>query len=179
MTPTRRRVHPLPLTVLAILLAGACSTQGIGNKKDLTSKPRPNIIFILADDLGYGDLGVYGQQTITTPHIDGMAREGLRFTQAYSGSPVCAPSRSVLMTGQHAGHTRIRDNRAWKNDEPYFVHLQLEDTTVAEVVKKAGYATGIAGKWGLGQADSTGTPLNKGFDEWLGYLDQANAHSYW
>src|SRR5947208_12247754 len=113
---------------------------------------RPNIVFILADDLGYGELGCYGQKKILTPNIDRLAKEGMRFTQCYSGSHVCAPSRSTLMTGLHTGHTPIRANGGYR-------YLDDEDVTVAEVFKKAGYANGGFGKWGLGTEDSPGFPL--------------------
>ncbi|MBI4660892.1 MAG: arylsulfatase [Verrucomicrobia bacterium] len=131
---------------------------------------KPNIIFILADDLGYGDLGCYGQKMIKTPHLDKLASEGMRFTQCYAGSTVCAPSRSALMTGQHTGHTRIRGNARHP--------LKPEDFTVAEVLKSAGYQTAVMGKWGLGEAGSTGAPTRKGFDEFFGYLNQRHAHNY-
>ena len=131
----------------------------------------PNIVFILADDLGYGDLGCYGQKQIQTPNIDKLAKEGLRFTQCYAGSTVCAPSRCCLMTGYHTGHARIRGNAN--------VPLRPEDLTVAEVLKKAGYTTGLSGKWGLGEAESTGVPTRKGFDSFFGYLNQHHAHNYW
>jgi arylsulfatase A-like enzyme len=132
---------------------------------------KPNIIFILADDLGYGDLGCYGQKKIKTPNLDRMAAEGMRFTQCYAGSTVCAPSRSVLMTGQHTGHTRIRGNAAYP--------LRPEDITVAEVLKQAGYKTGVFGKWGMGLPGTTGTPSKQGFDDWYGYLSQTHAHDYY
>lgn len=136
------------------------------------SKPRqPNIIFILADDLGYGDLGCYGQKQIQTPNIDKLAKEGMRFTQCYAGSTVCAPSRCCLMTGMHTGHARIRGNAN--------VPLKPEDVTIAEVLKQAGYVTGLSGKWGLGEAESTGVPNKKGFDSFFGYLNQHHAHNYW
>src|SRR6185369_8548987 len=108
--------------------------------------PKPNIIFILADDLGYGDLGCYGQKKIKTPNLDKLAREGIRFTSCYAGSTVCAPSRAVLITGLHTGHVRIRGNAA--------VPLAPEDVTVAELLKQAGYRTGAIGKWGLGLENS-------------------------
>jgi arylsulfatase A-like enzyme len=130
----------------------------------------PNIIFILADDLGYGDLGCYGQKKIKTPNIDRLATDGIRFTQCYAGTTVCAPSRSALMTGQHTGHTRIRGNNAYP--------LQTNDVTVAEVLKKAGYTTGLIGKWGLGLQNTTGTPRKHGFDEFFGFLSQTHAHDY-
>ncbi len=146
---------------------------------------KPNIIFIMADDLGYADLGCYGQKIIATPNIDKMASEGTLFTQVYSGSPVCAPARSTLMTGQHTGHTTVRGNFS-KGVEPVSelaqagrVPLNAEDVTVAEVLQDAGYVTGMTGKWGLGEPSSTGEPNRQGFDEWYGYLNQARAHHYY
>ena len=135
------------------------------------SAQAPNIIFILADDLGYGDLGCYGQKQIKTPNLDRLAAEGIRFTQCYAGTTVCAPSRSCLMTGQHSGHTRVRGNDA--------TPLRPEDVTVAELLKKAGYTTGLIGKWGLGLDGTTGTPGKKGFDEFFGFLSQTAAHAYY
>jgi arylsulfatase A-like enzyme len=131
----------------------------------------PNIIFILADDLGYGDLGCYGQKQIRTPNLDRMAREGMRFTQFYAGSTVCAPSRCVLMTGLHTGHAYIRGNG--KHD------LRPEDVTAAEVLKQAGYQTGVVGKWGLGNEGGPGQPTRQGFDYFYGYLDHSHAHNYY
>jgi arylsulfatase A-like enzyme len=135
------------------------------------SRRLPNIIFILADDLGYGDLGCYGQKQIQTPHIDRMAKEGVRFTDFYAGSTVCAPSRCVLMTGLHTGHAYIRGNSK--------ANLRPEDGTVAELLRQAGYATALVGKWGLGHEGSTGIPTRKGFDYFFGYLDQTHAHNYY
>lgn len=135
------------------------------------SQRPPNIIFILADDLGYGDLGCYGQERIHTPHLDQMAAEGMRFTNAYAGSTVCAPSRCVLMTGLHTGHCWVRGNA--------LVPLRPEDTTVAELLQGAGYATCLAGKWGLGEPETSGIPNKKGFDEFFGYLNQVHAHNYY
>jgi len=132
---------------------------------------RPNIIFILADDLGYGDLGCYGQKVIQTPCIDKMAEEGMRFTQCYAGSTVCAPSRCCLMTGYHTGHARVRGNKRHP--------LLPEDVTIAEVLKDAGYTTGIIGKWGIGEPETTGIPNKQGFDYWLGFLNQHHAHDYY
>ncbi len=145
------------------------------------ASPKPNIIFIMADDLGYGDLGCYGQQHIKTPNIDRLAAEGTLFTQCYAGSTVCAPSRSVLMTGQHTGHTRVRGNKAKVGGvgPEKRVPLEAEDVTVAEVLKDAGYITGITGKWGLGEPDTGGVPNRQGFDQWFGYLNQKKAHSYY
>jgi len=135
------------------------------------ARRRPNIIFILADDLGYGDLGCYGQTRVQTPNIDQMAREGMRFTDAYAGSTVCAPSRCCLMTGQHTGHALVRGNA--------LVPLRDGEVTVARVLKEAGYVTGLVGKWGLGEPGSTGLPRKQGFDSFFGYLNQRNAHSYY
>ncbi|MEM1443118.1 MAG: sulfatase-like hydrolase/transferase, partial [Verrucomicrobiota bacterium] len=140
----------------------------------LSGAEKPNIIFILADDLGYGDLGCYGQELIATPNIDRLAEEGLRFSQAYSGGPVCASSRSVLMTGHHAGRTPARDN------VPHYpTYLDDEDLTIAEVLKEAGYTTGGVGKWSLGDVGTVGAALNQGFDHWFGFLNQDHAHYFY
>ena len=138
-----------------------------------SSASKPNIIFIMADDLGYGDLGCYGQKTIRTPNIDRLAAEGMRFTQVYAGSTVCAPSRCTLMTGKHQGHALVRGNR---NPE---VALRPEDGTVAEVLKRAGYTTALYGKWGVGGPVTSGRPNLKGFDDFFGYLSQWHAHTYY
>jgi arylsulfatase A-like enzyme len=132
---------------------------------------KPNIIFILADDLGYGELGCYGQKQIKTPHIDRLAAEGIRFTDCYAGSTVCAPSRCTLMTGLHTGHARIRGNGT--------VPLRPNDVTVAEILQHSGYATALVGKWGLGEARTSGVPTKKGFDYFFGYLNQNHAHNYY
>lgn len=139
---------------------------------------RPNLIFILADDLGYGELGCYGQKVIQTPQLDRMAREGLRFTQFYAGATVCAPSRSVLMTGQHHGRTRVRGNAGRGN--PLAQALRAEDFTVAKALQQAGYRTALIGKWGLGDAGAaeSGLPRRQGFDEFFGYLSQHHAHNH-
>lgn len=139
---------------------------------------KPNIIFVMADDLGYGDLGCYGQELIKTPHLDQMAREGMRFRNFYAGSTVCAPSRSVLMTGQHMGHTHVRGNAG---GDLAIQSLRDEDITVAEKVKEAGYRTALCGKWGLGDAvdGNTGLPGDQGFDHFFGYLNQVHAHNYY
>ncbi len=139
----------------------------------LNESAKPNIIFIMADDLGYADLGCYGQQQILTPNIDRLAKEGTRYTQAYAGATVCAPSRSCLMTGTHGGNTRVRDN------VPHGVFLQPDDVTVAEVLKKAGYKTAGIGKWSLGNPGSWGIPNYQGFDEFFGQLNQDQAHFYY
>jgi len=168
----------------AALITGCGSTVPVLSKRLRGS--RPNIIFIMADDLGYGDLGCYGQKYIRTSCIDRMAAEGIRFTQCYAGSCVCAPSRSVLMTGQHTGHTRIRENKCASGGVRDEVtgggcraFLLEEDVTVAEVLKEAGYATAITGKWGLGDPDTPGIPTRQGFDQWLGYLNQNHAVYYY
>jgi arylsulfatase A-like enzyme len=138
---------------------------------------RPNIIFILADDLGYGDVGVNGQKLIKTPNIDRLAREGMRFTQFYAGTSVCAPSRSSLMTGQHTGHTYIRGNKEVKPEGQQPIADSV--TTVAELLHQAGYATAAFGKWGLGPVGSEGDPNKQGFDRFYGYNCQALAHRYY
>jgi len=143
--------------------------QFLASALALQSQRRPNIVFIMADDMGYADLGCYGQKYIKTPNIDKLATEGMRFTDAYAGCTVCAPSRSVLMTGKHTGHTSIRSN-------PGAVPLLDEDLTVAEVLKQAGYTTGCYGKWGLGDVGSNGAPWKQGFDDFYGFLSQVHAH---
>jgi arylsulfatase A-like enzyme len=169
---TRREF--LKMTGFAAASVGASSLlsscAGIGQISG-TRGNRPNIIFILADDLGYGDLGCYGQEQIATPNIDRMAAEGMRFTDHYAGSTVCAPSRCALMVGQHTGHCLVRGNGR--------VPLRPSDFTVAELLKEAGYATGIIGKWGLGEPETTGIPNKQGFDYWFGYLNQRHAHNYY
>ncbi len=137
---------------------------------------KPNIIFILADDLGYGELGSYGQKLIATPHVDRLAAEGMRFTQFYAGSTVCAPSRSVLMTGLHMGRTRVRGNAGPGNTAAQM--LRTGDVTVAGVLQRAGYATGLVGKWGLGLVDDEGEPRRHGFDYHYGFLSQTHAHNH-
>jgi arylsulfatase A-like enzyme len=151
--------------------------QAVAQGQRIPGKARkPNIILILADDLGYGDLGSYGQKFFRTPNLDGMAREGLRFTQFYAGSPVCAPSRATLMTGLHQGHATVRGNMNVRSER---VALRAEDVTIAEVLKSAGYRTGAIGKWGLGEPDTSGIPNRQGFDYWFGYLNQNLAHNYY
>lgn len=142
-------------------------------------RAQPNFVFILADDLGWGDLGSYGQARIRTPRLDRMAAEGMRFTQFYAGSTVCAPSRSVLMQGLHTGHCRVRGNAGRQN--PLAQSLREEDFTVARLLQQAGYATGLVGKWGLGDAvvAEPGLPRRQGFDHFFGYLNQRHAHNYY
>ncbi|WP_395143116.1 sulfatase-like hydrolase/transferase [Armatimonas sp.] len=136
---------------------------------------KPNIIFVLADDLGYGELGCFGQKLIPTPHLDKMAAEGMKLTQFYAGAPVCAPSRSVLMTGLHTGHTRVRGNAGPNN--PAAQMIRKSDPTVTEALKSVGYVTALIGKWGLANEGEEGVPTNKGFDYFYGYLNQAHAHN--
>jgi len=156
---------------MAGVAAGALVAGCHGGRRRGAAVDRPNIIFILADDLGYGDLGCFGQQTIQTPNVDRMAAEGMIFTDHYAGSTVCAPSRCCLMTGLHTGHAWVRGNAR--------LPLRPADVTVAELLKQAGYATGIVGKWGLGEPETTGIPNRQGFDHWFGYLNQRHAHNYY
>jgi arylsulfatase A-like enzyme len=159
----------------AVTLAGCAKSMGRLGSEQAVSKP--NIIFVLADDLGYGDLGCYGQQQIRTPNIDRMAAEGLRFTDHYAGSTVCAPSRCSLMTGLHTGNTYVRGNREIKPMGQ--LPLPADTPTVPKLLKQAGYTTALIGKWGLGGPDSTGTPNRQGFDYFFGYLCQRHAHNYY
>lgn len=161
---------PLFTLLLLTLLSGALQAREPHDK--------PNIIFIMADDLGYGDLGCYGQEKIKTPVLDQMARKGVQFRNFYAGCTVCASSRSVLMTGQHMGHTWVRGNAG---ADMSVQTLRPQDVTVAERLKAAGYATALCGKWGLGDAmpGNTGLPNDKGFDFFYGYLNQVHAHNYY
>src|SRR5262245_6301745 len=159
--------------VFAVLLWAAVSVCAAA-----ASKPaKPNIIFILADDLGYGELGCFGQKVIQTPNLDRMAREGMRFTQFYAGSTVCAPSRCVLMTGKHTGHASVRGNAGGAKQA-----LFHGETTVAEALKGVGYSTALIGKWGLGDFEEGGEhalPTREGFDYFFGYANQNHAHNYY
>ncbi len=169
----------LKKTLVAVIgwyLATACTPSD--QPKELSTPPSPpNIIYVLADDLGYGDLGCYGQTKFSTPNIDRLAAEGMRFTQHYSGSTVCAPSRSALMTGLHTGHTPVRGNKEVHPEGQY----PLADSvrTLAEVLQQAGYATGAFGKWGLGYPGSEGDPNFQGFDTFFGYNCQRYGHTYY
>ncbi len=154
---------------VAIFFLQACSSSA--GPKD---GPPPNIIFILADDLSYRDLGYLGQKAFSTPSIDRLAANGLRFSQAYAGSSLCAPSRASLMTGMHMGHSRVRNNLSVRGQD----HLEDEDVTVAEALKNAGYATGFIGKWGIGMPGTEGAPERQGFDYAFGFYDQRRAHSF-
>jgi len=153
-----------------LLLMLSCNTSG-----ELAQKP--NIVYILMDDMGYGDAGCYGQEKFITPNIDNLALEGMKFTQHYSGSTVCAPSRSSLLTGQHTGHTPIRGNKEIKPEGQ--APMPAAAVTIAEVLQGAGYVTGAFGKWGLGFVGTEGDPNNQGFDEFFGYNCQRMAHRYY
>jgi arylsulfatase A len=152
--------------------AAALSAPIAGCDSEEQSSRLPNIVFIMADDLGYGHLGCYGQEKIRTPHLDRMAAEGMRFTDCYAGSAVCAPSRSVLLTGKHSGHTSVRGNSGG-------IPLLDSDVTIGEVLKQAEYTTGIFGKWGVGDHGTAGVPYKQGFDEFFGYLHQVHCHFYY
>lgn len=157
------------LFVLASLLFSSSS---------LAQEKKPNIIYVLADDLGYGDLGCYGQTKIKTPNIDQMAAQGMRFTQHYAGSSVCGPSRASLLTGKHMGHASLRGNPRWTSiSKP--VDMPSTEVTVAEELKRAGYKTAIVGKWGMSEAGLDFMPLNQGFDYFYGYQKHSTAHNYY
>ena len=170
--------------LLILALAGSSckdsektETQDSANLKVVSDQNRPNIIYILADDMGYGDLGAYGQELFDTPNIDQLASQGMLFTQHYSGSTVCAPSRSALLTGMHTGNTPIRGN---KEIQPEGQHPIPDDTfTLAEALKEVNYTTGAFGKWGLGFPGSEGDPVNQGFDVFYGYNCQREGHNYY
>jgi arylsulfatase A-like enzyme len=164
---------------ITLLLALCACATAFPESTSSAAEPgrRPNVIFLLADDLGYGDLGCYGQQKIRTPNIDRLAAEGMRFTQFYAGAAVCAPSRCVLLTGLHTGHAHIRDNGELPTEGQR--PIPASTVTVAEVLKAGGYHTGIVGKWGLGGPGTEGEPNRQGFDHWFGYLCQRQAHRYY
>jgi arylsulfatase A-like enzyme len=158
-------------------LAGCARVAVQKNSPDVVVASKPNIVFVLADDLGYGELGCYGQKLIQTPSLDQMAAEGMRFTDHYAGSTVCAPSRCSLMTGLHTGHAYVRGN---KEMEPMGqLPLPAETETLPRMLQRAGYTTALIGKWGLGGPGSSGTPNNQGFDSFFGYLCQRHAHNYY
>ena len=167
---TTLKTHFLLILNFAILI---CNAQ----ENHVLDKSKPNIIYILADDLGYGDLSSYGQEKFTTPNIDKLAKEGMLFTQHYSGSTVCAPSRSSLMTGLNTGHTPIRGNKGVEPEGEY--PIPNANFTIAELLKEKGYTTGAFGKWGLGYPGSEGDPLQQGFDTFFGFNSQALAHNYY
>jgi len=163
----------LLVSLIFLFVSSACQTK----TKEIAHSSKPNIIYILADDLGYGDVGYNGQQKFTTPNIDKLGAEGMVFTQHYSGSTVCAPSRSALLTGQHTGHTFIRGNKEIQPEGQYPMPDSIY--TLPEMMKEAGYVTSVYGKWGLGYPGSEGDPNNQGVDEFLGYNCQRLAHHYY
>jgi len=164
------------LIVLVTLVFFGCKSEEKRNDRAThLESPKPNIIFILADDLGYGDLGCYGQESIQTPHIDQLAKQGMKFTQHYAGSAVCAPSRCALMTGMDMGHAEVRGNL--QAEPSGQLPISNNTVTIAERLKEAGYTTGMIGKWGLGIEGSVGEPNKQGFDYYYGYLDQVLAHN--
>jgi Sulfatase len=165
---TLMRIAALSLLALATCSSPVCAAEA-----------KPNIVFILADDLGYGDLGCYGQTKIRTPNLDRMAAEGMRFTNFYAGSTVCAPSRCTLMTGKHLGHATVRDNMQRKPGAEGQHPMEPGTITVAELLKREGYATAVVGKWGLGMPEDHSSPLDYGFDHHYGYLCQGMAHTYY
>ena len=165
------------VALIAVSLTTGRSQQTEASSPSVDSARRPNVIFILTDDLGYREIGSFGQQLIRTPHLDRLAEQGMKLTQHYCGNAVCAPSRCVLMTGQHPGHAYVRSNKstAPEGQEP----IPDEIVTLGELMQEDGYVTGAFGKWGLGGPDSCGQPLDQGFDRFFGYLCQAHAHSYY
>ena len=173
-----RRQSPWLAVALAYGLAGLAALAQPTNRVSVpvnTNAPaprRPSIVMILADDLGYGDLGCYGQTRIKTPNLDQLAAGGMRFTDFYAGSTVCAPSRAALMLGRHTGHLRIRGNKSGST-------LEADELTIAEVLQRSGYHTGLIGKWGLSEPGLAGVPQKKGYDEFVGYLENNHAHDYY
>lgn len=179
--------HELILLYSGLLV----SSTGVYAQKAKTFS-KPNIIYIMCDDMGYGDLGCYGQPFISTPNLDGMAREGMLFTQAYAGSPVSAPSRAAFMTGQHSGHGLVRGNKEYWQDVPLMKYGENDDFTrvgqhpydpehiiIPEIMKDNGYTTGLFGKWAGGYEGSVSTPDKRGIDEFYGYICQFQAHLYY
>jgi len=183
MITRREFVKTLGLSAAALTLTGCTSATA----RRTASKARPNIIYILADDLGYAEVGCYGQKKIRTPNIDKLATEGMKFTQHYSGNPVCAPSRCTLMTGLHTGHAQVRGNKqvggkqGWKLGSTIGGQWPLKEgtVTVAKILQDAGYTTGAFGKWGLGRVGTTGDPSKQGFDHFYGYICQRQAHTFY
>ena len=171
----------------ATALVLSCHKDTVQTAAFAEGKKKPNIVYILADDLGYAEVGCYGQKKIRTPNIDKLASEGMKFTQHYSGNPVCAPSRCALMTGKHTGHTQVRGNKQVGGTEGWKLGstiggqwpIKADTITVAKILKKAGYTTGAFGKWGLGRAGTTGDPNQQGFDHFYGYICQRQAHTFY
>lgn len=183
--------HFITLLSLVIFIFG-CQNKKSSKPSEEQTQQKPNIIYILADDLGYGDLGVYGQKKIETPHIDALAKEGILFTQHYSGAPVCAPARATLLTGLHGGHASIRGNDEWEDrGDVWNYRAMINDSTLegqrpmpkntvtlAQLLKSANYKTAIVGKWGLGAPQTESIPTKMGFDYFFGYNCQRFAHTY-
>lgn len=166
------------MVTLALIAMSLVVPSSSGNRAHSAERTRvPNIVFILADDLGYGDLGCFGQKKIRTPHLDRLAAEGMRLTQHYSGNAVCAPSRCVLMTGLHPGHAFIRNNREAKPEGQF--PIPAATMTLGKLLQQQGYVTGAFGKWGLGGPESEGRPLNQGINRFFGYNCQAVAHNFY
>ena len=182
--------------ILTLMSTVACAATANNKAPENTTPPQsntpPNILFILCDDMGYGDLGCYGQPFIRTPHIDTMANEGMRFTQAYAGSPVSAPSRASFMTGQHSGHCEVRGNKEYWKNVPIVLYGQNQEYSIVgqhpydsdhvilpEIMKDNGYTTGMFGKWAGGYEGSRSTPDKRGIDEYYGYICQFQAHLYY
>ncbi len=182
----RRRDFLRSIGLGTTALALSCRSNTI-QTTSAKSEKKPNIVYILADDLGYAEVGSYGQTKIRTPNIDRLAAEGMKFTQHYSGNPVCAPSRCALMTGLHTGHAQIRNNMQVGGTEGWELGstiggqwpLEAGTVTVAKILKDAGYTTGAFGKWGLGRVGTTGDPNEQGFDHFYGYICQRQAHTYY
>ncbi len=188
MKPTKK-LNSILLFIVFSLTLFKCNSL----KTEVQKAGQPNIIFILADDLGYGELGCFGQEKIETPHIDKLAENGMKFTQYYAGAPVCAPSRCVLLTGLHAGHAFVRSNDEWKErgnvwdytkatEDPYLEGqrpIPANTVTVGKILKNAGYTTACVGKWGLGAPFTQGVPNKQGFDFFYGYNCQRQAHNYY
>ena len=180
------------ISIAVLLITFSCNSTKKSESKEKTPKQKPNIIYILADDLGYGEVGVYGQTKIETPNIDALAKEGMMFTQYYSGAPVCAPARSVLMTGKHLGHSFVRGNDEWADRGDVWNYksviadaslegqrpLPSETVTIPKLLKQSGYKTGMVGKWGLGAPQTESIPTKMGFDYFFGYNCQRQAHTY-
>ncbi|MGB1926774.1 MAG: arylsulfatase [Rubripirellula sp.] len=165
------------LLLISVLMFGLGDFVGKLSAVNAADQGKPNIVFILADDLGYREMGCFGQEKIKTPHLDRLATQGMKLTQHYSGNAVCAPSRCVLLTGKHPGHAFVRANKSTPPEGQW--PIPETEVTIAELLKRQGYVTGAFGKWGLGGPESTGRPLNQGVDRFFGYNCQAHAHSYY
>jgi len=180
------------LRPLFLYLAATFSFVSCIEKPTIKSSKQPNIVYILADDLGYGEVGAYGQTKIETPNIDALAKDGMKFNQHYTGAPVCAPARCVLLTGQHMGHAYVRGNDEWgsRGDVWSYDAMVMDSTlegqrpmpegtvTLPQLLKNAGYRTGMVGKWGLGAPHTASIPTKMGFDYFFGYNCQRIAHTY-